>query len=301
MARMANSRISKARSVSPSPRKSDVKLSAASRRGKPEGHIPRPPNAFIIFRQELNKKSVSAGEAHQKSISSVACALWRQYREKEPERIKKYFDLAEQLKEEHKARYPDYVYRPRKRLVEKKRRQCRTTQEEEHVRKLAVLAAHGEDDGLLPVSKLPALPPTRPTRTTRSRKAPAKSEPSTADSSPSGFPSPLPDPETLRESWATESPDAYEVPALASSPSTSTPTSPISPMLATPLGTTLPLHYAPVSSTSAYEGLIQLPADFMPSLTVPVDFTGYEVDYNGNAQWNGFVQNTPAFVTKPEV
>ncbi|PBK66119.1 hypothetical protein ARMSODRAFT_852132, partial [Armillaria solidipes] len=74
-------------------------------------HIPRPSNAYIIFRSEfvaLNKESLSKT---QQKASKLAGAAWRQL----PKESQDYYrDLAKQRKEEHARAHPGYKYKPRR-------------------------------------------------------------------------------------------------------------------------------------------------------------------------------------------
>ncbi|PBK89552.1 hypothetical protein ARMGADRAFT_1167339 [Armillaria gallica] len=74
-----------------------------------ESHIPRPSNAYIIFRSEfvaLNKESLSKT---QQKASKLAGAAWREL----PKESQDYYrDLAKQRKEEHARAHPGYKYKP---------------------------------------------------------------------------------------------------------------------------------------------------------------------------------------------
>ncbi|PBK89590.1 HMG-box, partial [Armillaria gallica] len=76
-----------------------------------ELHIPRPSNAYIIFRSEfvaLNKESLSKT---QKMASKLAGAAWRRL----PKEIQDHYKgLAKERKEEHARAYPGYKYKPRR-------------------------------------------------------------------------------------------------------------------------------------------------------------------------------------------
>ncbi|KAK0440275.1 hypothetical protein EV421DRAFT_1737347 [Armillaria borealis] len=76
-----------------------------------EPHIPRPSNAYIIFRSEfvaLHKESLSKT---QQKASKLAGAAWRQL----PKEIKDHYKgLAKERKEEHARAYPGYKYKPRR-------------------------------------------------------------------------------------------------------------------------------------------------------------------------------------------
>ncbi|KAJ7574010.1 high mobility group box domain-containing protein, partial [Mycena floridula] len=69
--------------------------------------IPRPPNAFIVFRSSYGCNNKS-GIPEQKRSKSIA-AIWNAM---SPEEKNPWFKRCEQLGREHKAQYPDYKFRP---------------------------------------------------------------------------------------------------------------------------------------------------------------------------------------------
>ncbi|KAL4821103.1 hypothetical protein BDW67DRAFT_180649 [Aspergillus spinulosporus] len=81
--------------------------------------IPRPPNAFILYRQHHYPKVKEARpDLSNNEISVIIGKKWRA----EPEEAKLHFkSLAEEFKRKHAEEYPDYQYTPRK-PSEKKRR-----------------------------------------------------------------------------------------------------------------------------------------------------------------------------------
>ncbi|CDO70921.1 hypothetical protein BN946_scf184829.g29 [Trametes cinnabarina] len=98
--------------LSPSPRHSTFpgQRSSHSRKKKP-GHIPRPPNAFMIFRSELwtKEKIKSTVERDHRQISRIAGNLWNKLTDDERAPYKR---LAEEAKVEHARLYPQYKYSP---------------------------------------------------------------------------------------------------------------------------------------------------------------------------------------------
>ncbi|EJD36595.1 hypothetical protein AURDEDRAFT_147195 [Auricularia subglabra TFB-10046 SS5] len=280
MARIIPARIAKSRSKSPVSRKSSPPPS--SRRGKPPGHIPRPPNAFILFRKELNARSVQSGEAHQKSVSSVACALWHKLKESDPAKLETYYRQAEELKAQHKRDYPDYIYRPRKRLTEKKRRMCRTTVEEEDMRKQKVLQAHVKATGSSPIAiddldeyETASVATTKRSRPKRGQKPRGKvahspSKALTSQTTPSRA-SPASDVSSV---YYPDTPDAFDVPTLVSTPISS----PASPTVATPFVDSTPLcDLSPsLPGPQSLDGLLPLPMNFQPAYGGPVSFGGMD-------------------------
>lgn len=79
-----------------------------SRRREP-GHIPRPRNAFIIFRSFYIHGCTSAGEGQQNELSKQAGKLWNRLTEKEKA---PFVERADTEKKQHQAMYPNYIYSP---------------------------------------------------------------------------------------------------------------------------------------------------------------------------------------------
>ncbi|KAL1963807.1 hypothetical protein VTN77DRAFT_7873 [Rasamsonia byssochlamydoides] len=81
--------------------------------------IPRPPNAFILYRQHNHPIVKEAHpEFHNNDISVILGKQWNN----EPEHVKAHFKaLADEIKRKHAEGHPDYQYSPRK-PSEKKRR-----------------------------------------------------------------------------------------------------------------------------------------------------------------------------------
>ncbi|KAL4922173.1 hypothetical protein BDW62DRAFT_197408 [Aspergillus aurantiobrunneus] len=81
--------------------------------------IPRPPNAFILYRQHHHPR-VKEAYPHL-SNNEISVIIGKQWRA-EPEETKLHFkSLAEEFKKKHAEEHPDYQYTPRK-ASEKKRR-----------------------------------------------------------------------------------------------------------------------------------------------------------------------------------
>lgn len=81
------------------------------------GHIPRPRNAFILFRSHAVSSGLiprSIGIRDHSNISKIVGSVWRGLSDEERARWE---ELAEEEKRMHKERYPDYVYKPKKRAV----------------------------------------------------------------------------------------------------------------------------------------------------------------------------------------
>ncbi|KZZ99689.1 mating type 2 HMG1/2 protein [Moelleriella libera RCEF 2490] len=81
--------------------------------------IPRPPNAYILYRKERHS---SVKEANPEITNNEICRAWNL---ETPEVRQKYKDMAEKVKQALLDKHPDYQYKPRK-PSEKKRRTKRT-------------------------------------------------------------------------------------------------------------------------------------------------------------------------------
>ncbi|RKP39029.1 putative HMG box protein, partial [Dimargaris cristalligena] len=83
--------------------------------------IPRPRNAFIIYRQEKHRELVAGSTGPSipnKEISKIIGKMWRE----EPKLVKdEYHRRAEEEKTTHATTYPDYKYSPRKSIKNPKR------------------------------------------------------------------------------------------------------------------------------------------------------------------------------------
>ncbi|GAA6059604.1 hypothetical protein JCM10212_005103 [Sporobolomyces blumeae] len=79
------------------------------------GHIPRPRNAFILFRSYAVSSGLvpkSIGIRDHKNISQVVGSVWRGLSDEER---REWEELAEKEKEEHRVRYPEYKFKPKPR------------------------------------------------------------------------------------------------------------------------------------------------------------------------------------------
>ena len=78
-------------------------------------HIPRPANCYILFRRELRKAYVPppSKKADERARAKFTSNLWNNMsrEEKAPWREK-----ARLIKEAHKIRYPDYRYKPKRKI-----------------------------------------------------------------------------------------------------------------------------------------------------------------------------------------
>ncbi|EKM50102.1 uncharacterized protein PHACADRAFT_188459 [Phanerochaete carnosa HHB-10118-sp] len=90
---------------------------------KPEGHIPRPPNRFFLFRRDFcaNLKLGYVDPSLLKpntSISGAAGEAWRRLSEEER---KLYKDKEKEEKKKHEAMYPNYTFRPQRKNKKNKK------------------------------------------------------------------------------------------------------------------------------------------------------------------------------------
>ncbi|KAL1701924.1 hypothetical protein EV121DRAFT_262590 [Schizophyllum commune] len=75
------------------------------------GHVPRPPNAFMLFRSDFVKKGKvpSHIESNHGSLSKIAGALWRAL----PDEERQYwYRKADEEKDIHQQEHPEYEFRP---------------------------------------------------------------------------------------------------------------------------------------------------------------------------------------------
>lgn len=83
-------------------------------------HIPRPRNAFILFRQHLHysifpkDRYMLVTQGSFKTNSEVSREIGKRWRELPADEKKYWQDLALKEKEMHRQKYPDYKYAPRK-------------------------------------------------------------------------------------------------------------------------------------------------------------------------------------------
>ncbi|RHZ61653.1 hypothetical protein Glove_346g73 [Diversispora epigaea] len=73
---------------------------------KNNGHIPRPKNCFMAYREQIQHKVLEENPGmNNKLISVIAAKMWNE----ESEEVKQYWrERAQQLKLEHMIKYPDY-------------------------------------------------------------------------------------------------------------------------------------------------------------------------------------------------
>ena len=93
--------------TSDKPHSSPARSRSASRRDP--SYVPRPRNAFMLFRIEFNaRKQRHQGNLTQKDVSHLAGACWRELPES---RKQVYRDMASKERDIHMAKHPSYTYR----------------------------------------------------------------------------------------------------------------------------------------------------------------------------------------------
>ncbi|GAA5890834.1 hypothetical protein JCM6882_008830 [Rhodosporidiobolus microsporus] len=116
-------------------------------------HIPRPRNAFILFRSHAVQSGLipkSMGISDHKHISQIVGSVWRGLSDEER---KQWDDLAEEEKRQHREKYPNYVFKPKQKGQRapagqgKKALAKAARMEAERAREEALTGATAEADG----------------------------------------------------------------------------------------------------------------------------------------------------------
>jgi type II secretory pathway pseudopilin PulG len=152
---------------------SDLGMTARSKGKKRAGapYIPRPPNSFMLFRAQREadyKQNLRPGEPklHQSELSREIGQAWRSL---SPVARAAYQDEAARRAAEHKALYPDYVYRP-----ETKEEKVARQKQEKEERAAATVARRAEKGRKRKGPEKPALTTTELSRPgTRDSTSPA--------------------------------------------------------------------------------------------------------------------------------
>ncbi|PPQ74886.1 hypothetical protein CVT26_011447 [Gymnopilus dilepis] len=116
-------------------------------RKKPANHIPRPPNAFILFRSSFIKgRHVSTGvETNHSTLSKIIGLTWQGLPEDERQ---KWHARAKIALTEHRRRFPQYTFRPihtkRGKTQEKKKSREVGPKDEKRCAKIAELLVCGK-------------------------------------------------------------------------------------------------------------------------------------------------------------
>ena len=95
----------------PPPDEGLVPRRQAHAKKKPENHIPRPPNAFILFRSSFIKSQhVSTEvETNHSTLSKIIGLTWQNLPEEERQL---WHSKAKEALDEHKRKFPKYAFRP---------------------------------------------------------------------------------------------------------------------------------------------------------------------------------------------
>ncbi|KAF7337099.1 HMG box domain-containing protein [Mycena venus] len=99
-----------------SPGASDADASPAGPAPAPAAHIPRPPNAFILFRSSFIRAGAVPAhvEPSHASLSAIAGLTWAALPKPEKEA---WHRRAKEERERHRERFPNYAFRPRHRTT----------------------------------------------------------------------------------------------------------------------------------------------------------------------------------------
>ncbi|KAG0706989.1 hypothetical protein DFH29DRAFT_872018 [Suillus ampliporus] len=167
-------------------------------RRQPSGHIPRPRNAFILFRCDFvqQKKIPGNVERDHRNLSRIAGKIWRGMKK---EQQKPWIDLALQEKERHAKMYPGYKYMPVQHTAKpRKAKSDRIAKEERELESRraelsSVLVQRGRD--------VNGSPKQRAQVTARHNPYPAPSRPRRSSSCPPVGAEPV-NPSTDLDAWA---------------------------------------------------------------------------------------------------
>ncbi|KAI6133355.1 hypothetical protein EDD16DRAFT_1699471 [Pisolithus croceorrhizus] len=86
-------------------------------RNRRNGHIPRPPNAFMVFRSWLwNQDNLKSVERDNRNVSRIAGRIWNDLSDEQRAPFRK---MADEAKMRHAQLYPDYKYTPSFRKAKK--------------------------------------------------------------------------------------------------------------------------------------------------------------------------------------
>ncbi|KAF8076324.1 hypothetical protein FPV67DRAFT_411289 [Lyophyllum atratum] len=90
---------------------STISMFTSSPQKSPNSHVPRPPNAFMLYRSDFLKRGVipSHVERRQQNLSRIAGQCWNLL---PPEEKAQWQDRAAQVLAEHQKRNPDYKFTP---------------------------------------------------------------------------------------------------------------------------------------------------------------------------------------------
>ncbi|CCM06318.1 uncharacterized protein FIBRA_08570 [Fibroporia radiculosa] len=123
-------------------------------RAKEPGHIPRPPNAFVLYRAEqarlLKERPI---ENDQRKISEIVGAAWKSLDE---EGKKPWRDHADFLKRMHALQHPNYRYRPVARTEKPRKRNVKRNGPQDKARCKAIGTMLGRGHAIDEIEKMSA-------------------------------------------------------------------------------------------------------------------------------------------------
>lgn len=123
----------------------DARREKSHQRKRSVNHIPRPPNAFIIFRSSFikaHKVSKTIENSHA-NLSKIVASAWKQL---PPSERTYWYGRAAEATKEHQARFPDYQFAPRhmpNNFVGKRQVRDMPPIDEERIQKITELIAEG--------------------------------------------------------------------------------------------------------------------------------------------------------------
>ncbi|TFK38302.1 hypothetical protein BDQ12DRAFT_723636 [Crucibulum laeve] len=133
-------------SESPAPAPTRRRQPPGKRRS--QGYIPRPPNAFMLFRADFVRQKHVPGsiETNHGSLSKIIGNCWRQLA---PDQKSVWESRAKHAKAEHKRQYPEYRFRPvhnknKAGTADAKKKQVTTVEEERRCEEVAALLLTGK-------------------------------------------------------------------------------------------------------------------------------------------------------------
>ena len=212
-----------------------------------EPKIPRPPNSWIIFRKKMSevyKADPERQKIPQWIVSQQISQIWKSMSGDE---LAVYAQQAEEAKEEHRRKYPNYEYRPRRRMPKERRQAEKLQQREEqrNKRKRTKKSSTPPSVDLPPVTL--SLPYVDATPEPASTQVPSLPDPSPLHTAPDSVLTHMP-PWLVNELCLTLSPPVSEAPSPDGSP--------MRPMLPSEL----------IRATSTSEELVLTPSDSLPGL-----------------------------------
>ncbi|KAG6896193.1 hypothetical protein C0992_009766 [Termitomyces sp. T32_za158] len=81
----------------------------------PKEHIKRPPNAWVIYRKVKSEEYRKAHPDRKFTLPEMSGIMATQWASEPEEEIRRFEQLAMEMKLEHRERHPDYRYQPRRR------------------------------------------------------------------------------------------------------------------------------------------------------------------------------------------